>query len=110
MLHEALGGGVDDEREKKDDPAANVFGPKVLGLLAIATSIDALAAGVTLALGEVHIGFACAVIGVVTAVLSFLGVMAGHRFGARLGKRLEVLGGLVLVGLALKTLIEHFRG
>lgn len=43
-----------------------------------------------------------------TALLSFAGVHAGHRFGSRLGKRLEVLGGVVLLALAVKTLVEHF--
>ena len=101
MLYEAMKPGDGDE-------APDVFGLKVLVLLAVATSIDALAAGVALAVTDASIVRACAVIGVVTALLSFAGVHAGHRFGSRLGKRLEVLGGLVLVGLAVKTLLEHF--
>lgn len=104
MLHEACGA-----PEEGEQPAADLFGLKVLTLLAVATSIDALAAGVTLALGHVSIARACTVIGVITAVLSFAGVYIGHRFGARFGKRLEILGGVVLLVLALKALLDHFR-
>lgn len=88
----------------------NVFGLRALFLLAIATSIDALAAGITLAVSGFPIMTACAVIGVVTAALSSAGVYVGHRFGARFGKRLEVFGGLVLAGLAVKALVDHFHG
>jgi putative Mn2+ efflux pump MntP len=107
MIYEAFKPGDDDDAP--DATTNDVFGVKVLALLAVATSIDALAAGVTLALANVRIVTACLVIGVITGALSFGGVHVGHRFGARLGKRLEVLGGFVLVGLAVKTLIEHFR-
>jgi putative Mn2+ efflux pump MntP len=48
-------------------------------------------------------------IGVTTAVLSAIGLYAGRRFGAALGKRLDVFGGLVLVGLGIKILVEHLR-
>jgi putative Mn2+ efflux pump MntP len=108
MMYEAFKPGDDDDAP--DTAANDVFRVKVLALLAVATSIDALAAGVTLALANVRIATACVVIGLITGVLSFGGVHVGHRFGARLGKRLEVLGGFVLVGLAVKTLVEHFRG
>lgn len=107
MLHEALGGGDDDDDEKK--AAVDPFGVRVLAVLAVATSIDALAAGITLALAGANVLQACAIIGVVTAVLSFAGVYIGHRFGSRFGKPLEVLGGLVLVALAIKALVDHFR-
>jgi putative Mn2+ efflux pump MntP len=107
MIYEAAKAGDDDAPEPV---ASDVFGLKVLAVLAVATSIDALAAGVTLALANVRIVTACLVIGVITGGLSFGGVHVGHRFGTRLGKRLEVLGGVVLVGLAVKSLVEHFRG
>jgi manganese efflux pump family protein len=103
MLHAAFAAGDDVDAKKKDD----VFGVKVLALLAIATSIDALAAGLTLALGNMSIALSCAVIGVITAVLSFAGVYVGRHFGARFGKPLEVAGGLVLLGLAVKALADH---
>jgi putative Mn2+ efflux pump MntP len=83
------------------------FGLRVMLLLAIATSIDALAAGFTLPLMGAPLGVSLLAIGVTTASLSALGLFAGHRFGAALGSRLDALGGLVLIGLGLKPLIEH---
>ena len=110
MIHEAR----QPEAPEGDDAAkpsgADVFGVKVLFLLAIATSIDALAAGVTLALSDVHIGAACAVIGVVTGILSIAGLYGGRRFGAHAGKRFDMVGGVVLIALAVQTLVAHFRG
>jgi manganese efflux pump family protein len=94
--------------EQVRDTAASPFGAKVLTALAVATSIDALAAGVTLAVHGVNILVACIIIGVVTGALSFLGVYAGRRFGVRLGRRLDVLGGIALIALGLKSLVEHY--
>ena len=104
MLHEAFAKHDDADEKAPADP----FGIKVLALLAIATSIDALAAGVTLAIGNASIVLACTVIGVITAALSFAGVYVGHRFGARFGKRLEIAGGVVLIALAVKALVDHY--
>jgi putative Mn2+ efflux pump MntP len=89
---------------------ADAFGFKVMLLLAIATSIDALAAGFTLPLLGAPLGLSLAAIGVTTAVLSALGLFAGHRFGAALGSRLDAIGGLVLIGIGVKTLVEHLNG
>jgi len=76
-------------------------------VLAIATSIDALAAGVTLPMMNAPLGLSIATIGIVTAALSALGLVAGHRFGAMLGSRLDLAGGVILIGLGTKILIEH---
>src|SRR4051812_13142925 len=89
---------------------ADAFGLRVMLLLAIATSIDALAAGFTLPLMGAPLGVSLLTIGITTAVLSALGLFAGHRFGAALGSRLDALGGLVLIGLGLKPLLEHLTG
>lgn len=94
---------VPSTAEEQRDPG-HPFGLQVLVVLAVATSIDALAAGVTLAVRGAPIVRACATIGIVTAALSFAGVYLGHRFGAGLGKRLDVLGGVVLIGLGIKAL------
>lgn len=83
------------------------FRLRVLLALAIATSIDALAAGFTLPLLDAPLLVSLLTIGVTTALLSALGVFAGHRFGAALGRRLDVAGGVVLIALGLKTLLEH---
>lgn len=100
---EALRGGGDDEAPADGDP----FGLRVLLVLAFATSVDAFAAGVTLPLLDVPLLPAVAVIGATTAVLSALGVAAGRRFGAMLGRGLEAAGGLVLLLLGTKILLEH---
>jgi manganese efflux pump family protein len=75
--------------------------------LALATSIDAAAAGVTLPLLSAPPAVALAMIGVVTALLSALGLYAGTRAGRHLGPRLEVLGGVTLIGIAVKLLVDH---
>lgn len=75
--------------------------------LSVATSIDALAVGATLAMLGVSIVRPALVIGLVAAALSLVGVLVGSRAGRRLGPRLEIAGGLVLVGLGLKILLEH---
>jgi manganese efflux pump family protein len=95
----------EDAEEPLDERSA--FALRVMLLLAIATSIDALAAGFTLPLMGAPLGLSLLAIGVTTAVLSGLGLFVGHRFGAALGKRLDALGGVVLIGLGLKTLVEH---
>lgn len=78
-----------------------------LACAALATSIDAAAAGITIPLLNHSIALACAVIGGVTFLLSGAGVLLGGVWGALLGRRAEVAGGLVLIGLGCKILIEH---
>ena len=80
---------------------------RLLAVLGIATSIDALAAGVTLPLLDLREELSLALIGGVTAVLSVLGALAGGALGARGGSRLEVLGGLALWAIGVKILVEH---
>jgi len=75
--------------------------------LAIATSIDAAAAGVTLPLLDQPVLFACTIIGMVTLILSTAGVLIGAVAGTRIGHRAELVGGLVLIGIGTKILIEH---
>jgi putative Mn2+ efflux pump MntP len=83
------------------------FALRTLFFLAIATSIDALAVGVTLPMLNAPFVLSLVTIGVTTAALSVAGLYAGRRFGAMLGKRLDAFGGLVLVALGTKILIEH---
>jgi len=80
---------------------------KVLLILSIATSIDALAVGLSLSLLKVSIIIPAIVTGVVTFSLSFFGVYLGGRFGRLLKNRVESLGGLILVAIGLKILLEH---
>ena len=75
-------------------------------LLAIATSIDALAVGVTFALEGTDIALAACLIGLTTFTLSPIGLLVGHRFGLRYKSKAELVGGLVLIGIGLKILLE----
>ena len=75
--------------------------------LAVATSIDALAVGVTFAFLDVRIVPSVTLIGVTTLILSMLGVKAGSLFGAKYEKKAEILGGVILILLGVKTLLEH---
>lgn len=83
------------------------FGFRTMVLLAIATSIDALAVGVTFAFLEVRILPAAGLIGVTTFLLSALGVWVGHVFGQRFRSSAERLGGVILIGIGVKILLEH---
>ena len=78
-----------------------------LTMLAIATSIDALAVGITFAFLGVNILLAVALIGITTFALSFGGVVVGNQFGSRFEKPATIAGGVVLVLLGVKILIEH---
>jgi putative Mn2+ efflux pump MntP len=89
--------------EEKFDPS-NLF---VLLVLSVATSIDALAIGITLSFITSSIIAAVIIIGVVTFVLSYLGVCIGKRFGHFFENKIEAVGGLVLIGLGIKILLEH---
>lgn len=83
------------------------FGFRKMFIMAVATSIDALTIGVSMAFLNVNIWLAAAVIGVVTFALSAVGVSLGSKFGARVGSRAGILGGAVLICLGIKILIEH---
>lgn len=92
--------------ESTDDLLAH----KLMAVLAIATSIDALAVGITLPMLDAPLLLTITTIGITTATLSVLGFTLGHRFGQILGKRFDLLGGLTLIALGTKILLEHTRG
>ena len=103
MLHEASSKG-----EESASPAG--FGWRLLIGLAIATSIDAFAVGLTLPLLDAPFAMSIVTIGVVTAILSALGVVVGRHAGKLLGRKLELAGGVLLILLGVKTLVEHLSG
>ena len=106
MIREALSG--DDECECECEDAS--FAPKVMLTMAVATSIDALAAGVGMSVdlsGMGQIIFAVLMIGVITCILSAVGVKIGNVFGSKYKFVAELSGGIVLVGMGIKILIEH---
>ncbi len=83
------------------------FSARTMFLMAVATSIDALAVGVSFAVLSVDIWSAIAIIGVTTFVLSIMGLKIGNIFGCRYKSKAEFLGGLVLLLLGVKILVEH---
>ena len=80
---------------------------KELFVLAVATSIDALAVGITFAFLKVNIAFAITIIGCTTFCFSVAGVFVGHIFGSRYKRRAELAGGIILVLIGVKILLEH---
>lgn len=100
-----------DAFHSNDDPSCAAKDSKLaigeLLMLAIATSIDALAVGITFAFLQVEIIPAITLIGVITFVIAFFGVMIGNRFGARYEKPATIIGGVVLILIGCKILLEH---
>lgn len=104
-LREALFGkdGGDGETRPRTDPTRGWS----LIVLSVATSIDALAVGITFAMLGVAVWYPALVIGLVAGTLTLAGMHFGARLGGRFGKGMEVFGGLVLLGIGFKILLEH---
>jgi manganese efflux pump family protein len=100
MIYESF---VIKEAESKCDPN-NLT---IVFILAIATSIDALAVGLSFSVLQVDIITPVIIIGIVTFVLSFLGVYLGGKFGSIFENKIEFIGGIVLIGIGLKILVQH---
>ena len=105
MIHEARSKKEEADRAPRDERA--LFGLKVMLVLAVATSIDAFAVGITLPMLGAPIVTTLVTIGVTTALCSVAGLLLGRRLGGAFGKRIDLAGGIVLVGLGTKILIEH---
>jgi putative Mn2+ efflux pump MntP len=102
MLWEAFSTHQDEE---KDTDSVNI---RELLVLSVATSIDALAVGISFAfIPNLPITPAIVLIGLTTFVISFVGVVLGHRVGIRLGKPAEIAGGVILILIGLNILVEH---
>ena len=99
MVREALSGD-----EEKTDAS---FGVKTMLPLALATSIDALATGVTFAMTQTNIWIAIAIVGTTTFVFSAVGLKIGNVFGSKYRSKAELLGGIILILMGVKILIEH---
>ena len=102
---------------KNNQPKKNGFGIKIMFLMSVATSIDALAVGITFAAVPVNVFetssfintvFACVLIMVTTFLFSSVGVRVGNIFGAKYSSRAQAAGGIVLILIGLKILLEHF--
>jgi len=100
MIHE----GIKKEEDKKP------FNPLKLMVMigmAIATSIDALVVGVSFAFIDINIILSIAIIGALTFIVSMLGILLGKKAGNLFGKKMEIIGGLILIGIGTKILFEH---
>ena len=108
MIRESRAGDKEDEEQ----PSNGEVRHKELLVLAVATSIDALAVGVTFSMVElsVSIGLAVALIGCTTFLISLGGVYVGNVFGARYKSRAELVGGAILILIGVKVLLEHLLG
>lgn len=102
-----IGIGMIKESREASKPLNDSFAAKVMFPLAIADSIDALAAGVTFAFLEVSIIPAILLIGVITFALSCVGVWIGNRFGEKYRSKAEFAGGIILILMGTKILLEH---
>ncbi len=101
MIREAMEETTDNGLQSTDNSL------KTMLMLAIATSIDALAVGVTFAFLEVNIWKSILIIGITTFLFSFVGVKIGNIFGSRYSKAAEIVGGVILIVLGIKILVEH---
>ena len=102
MLYDTLFG---DDDEEEGDSADFRF--KTMFVMAVATSIDALAVGVSLAFLQANIWLSIAIIGLTTGAFSAFGLRLGNIFGERYKRRAEITGGVVLILIGVKILIEH---
>lgn len=99
MIKESFDNGKKNQNDKLDF--------KTMLILSIATSIDALTIGITYAFFKVNIIQASAIIGITTFALSVIGVFIGNKFGVRFKNKAEIIGGIILILIGLKILLEH---
>lgn len=92
---------------KENEKCIDFSNNKTLLILALATSIDALAVGVSFAMLNIKIFFPIAIIAIFTFIISFLGTVFGHKLGHKVNLRIEIVGGLILIGVGTKILLEH---
>ncbi len=102
-----IGGKMIWESFSGSEEGISLIGQKVLLLLAVATSIDALAVGMSFALIGEAILLPAVIIGVVAFVFSFFGVLAGHKLSSILGNKMQIFGGVILVLIGIKFLLEY---
>lgn len=108
ILLSIIGGSMIKESFKENDKNADdKIDFKTMVILAIATSIDALAVGVTFAFLSVNLPLAISIIGIITFIISAIGVKIGNVFGGKYEAKAEMTGGIILILLGLKILLEH---
>ena len=103
MIQEAF------QKDKDEDEYNEDISVKAMLILSIATSIDALAVGITFAFLKVDLVLAFSLIGIITFILSVLGTKIGNRFGDKYKSKAELIGGIILILIGLKILLEHLE-
>ncbi len=103
MIYEAL----TEKEETQESAVREILDLKEILVLSVATSIDALAVGITFAFLTVNIASSVTLIGLTTFVISFAGFVIGNKFGAKYQNKAELLGGIILVLIGFKILLEH---
>ena len=96
-------------KDKKEDKVCYIekFTLKELMIQSVATSIDALAVGISFALLNINIWFASAAIGVITFAISGIGIYIGRKLGGALKNKAEIVGGIILIAIGIKIFLEH---
>lgn len=98
---------IKDSLKNEDDDKNDKLNFRTMVILAIATSIDALAIGITFAFFEINIIKAISIIGIITFTISLIGVIIGNKFGDKFQGKAEIVGGGILILIGLKILLEH---
>lgn len=97
-----------ESQKESEDKNINPLDIKVIISMAIATSIDALAVGISFAIIQVNMILAVFTIGSVTFIASMLGILFGKKTGSHLGQKMEIIGGLILIAIGVKIVLEHY--
>lgn len=103
-----IGANMIKENFEKNVNISDEVGVKSMFWLSMATSIDALTLGITFALFNINIFLTAIMIGLITFILSFIGVLSGQKFGDKYERKAQIIGGLILISLGIKNLFEHF--
>ncbi len=98
---------IESYKSEENDKNFNPLKFIVLLGIGIATSIDALVVGISFAFLQTNIWNAILIIGVVTFLVAMLGMLFGKKIGSKFGKRIEIMGGLILISIGLKILLDH---
>lgn len=98
---------LESRKANENDRSFNPLNPKVLLLMSLATSIDALVVGISFAFIEYRWFLSGLIIGATTFIISMLGILFGKKMGSRFGNKMEIVGGLILIFIGVRILFQH---
>lgn len=98
-----------ESQKKIEDKNFDPLHINIILSMALATSIDAFAVGISFAIIQVNMIVATLIIGSVTFIASMLGILFGKKTGSHLGQKMEIIGGLILIAIGIKIVIEHYH-